>query len=372
MSRVLLLGSSSESLSGFRGPLIRELIHRGHEVIACAPDFSADDARALTESGAVCREVPLSRTGTNPIHDLRSLIALVMLFRQVKPDVFLGYMIKPVIYGTLAAWLAQVPTRCAMIEGLGYAFVGEGRTARRAGRVATILYRMALRRVHTVFFLNPEDQSAFVERKILTQPEKAVQIGGIGVDVTRFTPAPLPEGEVVFLLIARLLKSKGIREYAAAATDLRARYPHARFLLVGWDYGGPDGVSEGEVRSWENSGAIEYLGRMRDVRPAIERASVYVLPSYREGFPVTVMEAMAMGRPVVATDVPGCRDAVEEGVTGVLVPPRDVAGLVKGMERFLMDPSLIPKMGRESRRVAEERFDVRKVNALILREMGLS
>jgi glycosyltransferase involved in cell wall biosynthesis len=198
-------------------------------------------------------------------------------------------------------------------------------------------------------------------------------INGSGVDLGAFRPAALPQGDVSFLLIARLLKDKGIREYVEAARQVRAQYPRTSFHLVGrLDQGNPAGISARELHDWQTEGVVEYLGRLDDVRPAITATSVYVLPSYREGTPRTVLEAMAMGRPIVTTDAPGCRETVRHGVNGYLVPVRDADALAQAMARFVEEPGLIAAMGRESRRIAEEKYDVHKVNRVILQAMRLA
>ncbi len=370
---VVVLGGFAESLVIFRGPLLRALVERGHRVVACAPAAPAAVVDALAAMGVTYRDVPLKRAGLRPDQDLRGLGALILLFHEIRPDVVLGYTIKAVIYGLLAARLAGVPRRFAMITGLGYAFIGAGLRARLAGAAARRLYRLSLGGADRVFFQNPDDRALFERLGLVRGPEQAVMINGSGVDLDAFRPAPPPPGRPSFLLIARLLGDKGVREYVAAARALRARYPDAVFRLAGWiDGDNPAAVSERELRSWVTEGAVEYLGRLDDVRPAIAAASVYVLPSYREGTPRTVLEAMAMGRPVVTTDAPGCRETVRDGVNGYLVPVRDAGALARAMERFLVEPGLIEAMGRESRRIAVEKYDVREVNAIILEAMGLA
>jgi glycosyltransferase involved in cell wall biosynthesis len=255
-----------------------------------------------------------------------------------------------------------------MITGLGFAFTdGAGVKRRISELVATQLYRRALKRASTIIFQNQDDFAFFRERRILGGRDATV-VNGSGIDLSHFEPAPLPSGPD-FLMIARLLGNKGVREYAAAAAKLKAKHPHARFRLVGYHAPGPDAVSPEEAESW--SGAVDFLGKLEDVRPAIAQARVYVLPSYREGTPRSTLEALAMGRPVVTTDAVGCRETVNEGVNGFRVPVRDVNSLAEAMERFILEPELADTMGRESRLLAERRFDVHSVNAGILEAAGL-
>jgi glycosyltransferase involved in cell wall biosynthesis len=371
--RIVVVGSYANSLIAFRGPLLRRLVAEGHQVIACAPSASDDIIETLETMGVVYRDVPFDRAGMRPDRDFRVLRALIALFRELKPDVVLSYTIKPVIYGMLAAGLAGVPGRFAMITGLGYTFIGSTVKARLVGLATRQLYRLSLRRAKRVFFQNPDDQALFERYRLTRGPEQTAIINGSGVDLELFRPAPLPDDGSSFLLIARLLTDKGIREYVDAARQVRARYPGATFHLVGWlDEGNPAGISKAELDGWVAEGVVHYHGKLDDVRPMIAATSVYVLPSYREGPPRTVLEAMAMGRPVVTTDAPGCRETVEHGENGFLVPVRDADRLAEAMTRFVEEPALIETMGRRSRQIAERKYDVYEVNNVILRTMGLA
>jgi glycosyltransferase involved in cell wall biosynthesis len=258
-----------------------------------------------------------------------------------------------------------------MIEGLGYAFGTLTWRQWLLGYVVRNLYRVALQSSSGVFYLNPDDLKLFKDLRITPDDINVTLLNGIGVDQDWYLPCDLP-AEPVFLLIARLLADKGIREYQHAARRLKARYPRARFLLAGDLDPNPLSIGAAELASWQADGAIEYLGHLDDVRPAFAAARVYVLPSYyREGTPRTVLEAMAMGRPIVTTDAPGCRETVVDGVNGYLVPVRDDVALEMAMERFILDPSLAERMGRESLAIAREKYDVHKVNAVIMAAMGL-
>ena len=370
---VAVLGSFAESLINFRGPLLRTMVERGHRVVACAPEAPATVVDALAALGVAYRDVRFQRAGMRLDRDLRALYALVGLFRELRPDVILSYTIKPVIYGLLAARFAGVPRRFAMITGLGYTFIGAGLKAQFVGAAARRLYRLSLGGADRVFFQNADDRALFQRLGLVRGSEQAVMINGSGIDLDAFRPAPLPGGEPSFLLIARLLRDKGVCEYLEAARQMRAKGSRATFHLVGWlDKGNPAALLEREVCDWVADGVIQYHGQLDDVRPAIAAASVYVLPSYREGTPRTVLEAMAMGRPIITTDAPGCRATVEHGVNGFLVPVKDARSLAHAMERFVDEPGLIPAMGRESRRIAEERYNVHRVNDIILEAMGLA
>ena len=371
-AKFLLVAGYAESLLGFRGPLIAALQAQGLEVHVAAPDVPPGCAlrTRLEAQGLVVHAYPLQRTGTNPLADARALLALWRLMRRVRPDHMLAYTIKPVIYGTLAAWLAGVPHRFALITGLGYAFVDQGRQ-RGLRALVQRLYRTALARAGLVFFQNPDDEALFRQRGLLAPGARSCVVNGSGVDVAQFAVAPLPPGPPCFLLIARLLGDKGVREYAQAARQVRALYPGVRCQVVGWIDTNPDAIAQHELDAWVAEGTLEFLGRLPDVRSAIAGSSVFVLPSYyREGTPRTVLEAMAMGRAVITTDAPGCRETVIDGDNGFLVPVRDPQALVVAMLKLVRQPELIANMGARSRQMAEERYDVHKVNAAMLRGMG--
>ncbi len=371
MARVLILGSLSQSLLNFRGHLIRRLLEEGHQVVAVAPGRDSEVVDTLRAWGASYESVPMDRTGVSPARDLKTLFQLHRLFQEIEPDVFLGYTIKPVVYGLLAAWLADVPSRYAMITGLGSSFTQvEGTRQYLLQTLASMLYGVSLRTSQKVIFQNPDDAYLFCARRLVGGPEQVALVNGSGVDVREFSPVPLPH-KPTFLLIARLLRNKGIGEYVTAAEQIRQYHPEARFQLVGWPDAGPDSPDRQELERWIHSPAIEYRGYLEDVRPAIADSAVYVLPSYREGTPRTVLEAMAMGRPVITTDVPGCRQTVEPGINGFLVPPRNAGALARAMTHFIGEPDVIREMGRQSRCIAEDRFDVEFVTDSLLAALDL-
>jgi glycosyltransferase involved in cell wall biosynthesis len=374
--KILLVAGLADSLINFRGPLIVAMQAKGLDVHVAAPNLSADKSvcQQLQGMGVTVHQVPMLRTGTNPLVDLRTAWALWRLMREIKPDRVLAYTIKPVIYGTLAAWLAGVPQRFALITGLGYAFQGGGQRSRLQALVQA-LYGLALVRAKRVFFQNPDDLALFQERGILKSHARVCVVNGSGVDVASFVVQPLPDGAahgaVRFLFIGRLLGDKGVREYAQAARLLKRRYPQVQCALVGWIDSNPNAIKQAELDGWVADGSIEFLGRLADVRPAIEASSVYVLPSYREGMPRTILEAMAMGRAIVTTNAPGCRETVVDGENGFLVPVQDAAALAQAMRRFIEEPALLTSMGARSRQMAEDKYDVHKVNEVMLAGMGL-
>ena len=358
----------------FRRPLLKELAGRGFTSLVYAPDWTEALEKALEqEKGAKALHYPLKRTSISPLADLKTLLSLAVSLAHSQPHLVLTFQPKPNVYGILAAALARVPLRAAVVEGLGFAFTpGEDTLKKRLVRaVLKVLYRLSFAFAHKVFFLNPDDLKEFVSQG-LVRPEKAVLLGGIGVPLEEWPPAPPHLEPLTFTLIARLLKEKGVREFAEAARRVKAKHPEARFLLIGPLDTNPGAIPEEEVRSWVGEGVLEWIPWTDDVRPYLRQTSVYVLPSsYREGVPRSTQEALAMARPVITTDAPGCRETVVDGVNGFLVPPRDPEALAEAMERFIQDPSLVERMGWESRKLAEERFDAYKINARLLSELGI-
>lgn len=260
------------------------------------------------------------------------------------------------------------------MTGLGFAFTEAGQggsfKARVIETIARTLYRMAARFNKKVIFQNPDDRADFIAAGCLKDEVKTALVDGSGVDLKQFARTPLAEAPV-FLMIARLLVSKGVLEYAEAARQLRGRYPEARFVLVGPHDGGLDAVDPAQVAEWQQQGILDYKGPAQDVRPHIAEALVYVLPSYREGTPRSVLEAMAMGRAVVTSDAPGCRETIRDGEEGFLVEPRNATALADAMARFLDDPSLAARMGGNAHARAVEKYEVRRINQQMMNELGL-
>ncbi len=336
-----------------------------------------DDAFAapLAEMGCTVHRVPMAAKGQNPLQDFGLMCRLYRLYRQVRPAVIFHYTIKPNIYGSIAARFARIAS-VSMTTGLGYVFIRESLTT----RLARQLYRIAFRHTLENWFLNIEDHRAFVEGGLVAIGKTRL-LPGEGVDLTHFAKAPWPPSDLPanaapqpmrFLLIARLLRDKGVLEYVEAARALRAEMPHVTFQVLGaTDVENPTAITRSEVDAWQREGAIEYLGTTTDVRPIIANAHCVVLPSYREGLSRTLLEASAMGRPLIASDVPGCRDVIDDGVTGRLVPARDAAALAAAMREIAQTPArALAQMGDAGRaRVARE-FDERVVIAEYFRILG--
>jgi glycosyltransferase involved in cell wall biosynthesis len=368
--KFVLASNMAESLMNFRGALLTTLVERGHDVVAVAPERQDPRIAELVDIGVRYRAVPMTRTGVSPIGDLRYLARLYRLLKEERPDAVLGYTIKPVVYLSVAAWLARVPVRAALVTGLGYAFGGDDRRQRLVASIAGLLYRAAGASATVMIFQNPDDRREFVRRGLVPE-RKTMQVAGSGIDLDRFPPQPPVREGPAFLLVARLIRDKGVLDFIEAARLVRARHPAARFRLLGPFDDAPGAIAQETVRWWQDEGVVEYLGTVRDVRPVFAEASVFVLPSYyREGTPRTAIEALACARPVITTDMPGCRETVIDGVNGFLVPPRDPAALAAAMLRFVDDRESIASMGAASRALACKRFDVRTVNDTILDAMG--
>jgi len=372
--KILVLASYAFSLTNFRRELLGAMAAAGHEVLACAPEDDENVARSLAAMGVAYRRVSLERANLNPFQDLRTLLALTRLIRDERPDIVLAYTQKPIIYGGIAAQLAGRTRFYAMVSGLGYVFTDDGTRRRRLLQLLVgSLYRVAIRRAAAVFVFNSDDRVEMLRRKILNPDQRVIQVPGSGVDTARFGQQPVTDGAPVFLMVARLLRDKGVAEFVAAARQVCAECPHARFQLLGPPDPNPAGIPMDEIKAWVSEGVIEYLGETRDVAPYLARATVFVLPSfYREGLPRTILEAMATGRAIITTDAPGCREPIEHGGNGYLVPVRDVSALAAAMTAFVRDPDLAVRMGHRSRVLAEQRYDVGRVNAMLLGAMELS
>lgn len=368
MSRILLIGNYGRSILLFYGDLISKLGRLGHEVICSTPEGGAELEARIAAHGASFRQVALARAGINPLADLAYGKRLEALIAGTQPDLVLTYTAKPNIWGARAA--ARLGVRSiAMVNGLGYAFMSGGGLKQRIARLAvTRAYARSTRLNHRVIFLNPDDRDLFLSAGMVTE-DKVRMLNGNGVDMAHYARAPLPDAPV-FLMISRLVGDKGVREYGRAAVEVKARHPEARFLLVGFFDANPDCIAESELEAWKQGG-VEFLGRLDDVRPAIAEASVYCLPSYREGLPRSTIEAMAMGRPVITTDAPGCRETVIHGETGLMVPPRDTASLAAAMERMIAEPALRTAMGAASFSRAAALYDVHKVTETLIGHLEL-
>jgi len=365
--KILVVSGFAPSLINFRFELLQLWVSRGYKVVACAPEHDVEVIEKLKEIGVRYISYPMQRHGMNLFSDLKILMALRRIYKHEQADLCFHYTIKPVIYGSLAARLAGVSSVYSMVTGLGYAFMGKGWKRSMVRLLVTWLYRIALKCNDSVFFQNPDDIKLFLDRKIVNKG-KEVLVQGSGVNLEHFSVKPLPN-KPYFLMIARLLKEKGVCEYIAAAKLVKQKYPDVQCSLAGWLEDNAS-ITQQDLDKWVDEGAIIFLGKLEDVRPAIEASSVYVLPSYREGTPRTVLEAMAMGRAVITTDAPGCRETVVDGKNGLLVKVGSAEDLAEKMLILLQSAERVAQMGVNSLEMVKEKYDVHKVNAFMLEEMG--
>ena len=357
-STIVVSANSSWNIVNFRAGLIRGLIARGHRVTVIAPP---DEHSGRIESlGAAYRPIELSSSGLSPLQDMRSLVAYYRLLNEIRPQAYLAFTSKPNIYGALAAQRLGIRV-LNNISGLGVAFSEPGVLQ----TLVSALYRAALRRSDVVFFQNPDDRQLFLDRALVGIGQARL-VSGSGVDLERFQPtdAPRPEGPFRFLLVARMLWDKGVGQYIEAARMLRSEGREASFSLLG--HAGVDNRSAiglDQLEQWQAEGVANYLGASDDVRPHLSRADCVVLPSYyREGIPRSLIEAAAMGRPIITTNEVGCREAVDDGVSGFLCTARSAGSLAEAMRRMMdLDPGQRAAMGKAGRAKAVRQFDERSI-----------
>jgi glycosyltransferase involved in cell wall biosynthesis len=368
--KVCIIASYAPSILNFRKELIIE-IAKSCDVYVCAPFINQEIKDKIEKIGVVFLDVRISSSRIDPLSNIKYLYALFTCFRRVKPDIVLGYTIKPVIWGSLAAKLAGVKQISSMITGLGYSFIDLDSFKRKfINKVACTLYKYSLSANQMVFFQNKDDKQYFKDKLILRNTPSIV-INGSGVNLIHYFHCEDFPKKTTFLMIGRLLRDKGIYEYIEAARQIKAIYKNVDFNLVGSIDENPSSITSQELKTWCDQGLINFLGKQEDVRDSIKSTTVYVLPSYREGTPRSVLEAMAMGRPIITTDAPGCRDTVVHGVNGYLVPVKNVKKLVESMKMFIENRALAKKFGEKSREIAVHKYDVNRVNRDIMAALNL-
>lgn len=367
--KVAVLSSFTTSLFWFRIDMMKSFQAAGCEVLAVGDGAESEWAERFAELGIRYRQIPVQRNGMNPLYDLKTLWALIRLLKEEKPDRIFSYQAKTVIYGGIAAWMCGIRDVYPMIAGVGSVFLGEGLKNKLVRAVLVTEYKLGLKNSNRVFFQNRDDLKVFTDHRILSE-SKVVMIHGSGVNVEQFQPTALPE-KPAFLCISRLIRDKGVVEYLDASREIHRRHPEVRCMLVGPFDTNPSAITPEQLQPYIDDGSVEYLGEQKHVAPYLRACTAYVLPSYHEGTPKTVLEAMASGRPAITTDAPGCRETVTDGVNGYLVPVRDVDAIVSAMERILDDPENTAMMARSARKIAEEVYDVHKVNRTICETMGI-
>ncbi|WP_166169775.1 glycosyltransferase family 4 protein [Acinetobacter sp. SA01] len=378
VNKIFLIGTTASNLYLFRKDFIISCIEQGHQVFTLVSEYDDVWLDKIKSLGAEVITYGLSRSGLNPFKDLKTLLQLREIIVEHQPDLVFSFFTKPVIYGSLAARLGKVPNVIGMIEGLGSPFTdhptGQSLKMKLVQFFQVSLYRIVFPFIDKIIFLNDDDpKDLIISKKIYHRKDAIHVLGGIGLKLEDYPYSPWDtSSNISFVIVARLLIEKGIYEYLAAAKIVKEKYPNACFKIVGsLDTKNPSGLTQDELDNVIQSGVIEYKGFTNQIAEELKNSSVFVLPSYREGVPRSTQEAMAIGRPIITTDVPGCRDTVIDSVNGFLTPKWDVNALANKMIYFIEHPEQINIMGQESYKMAQEKFDAEKVNVKLLRIMGI-
>lgn len=350
---VAIVLNTSWNIYNFRLGLLLALQEQGYKIVAIAP--RDDYSPKLEALGFEYHDITINNKGTNPLEELKLFYAFVKLYKKINPDILLHYTIKPNIYGTIAAGILDIPV-ISNISGLGTVFLNDGLSS----KIAKMLYKIALRIPKKVFFQNNDDKNLFIDMGLVHQ-DKTDLLPGSGIDTDKFLPVESVDDDrpVQFLFIARLVRDKGILEYIKAARVLKAKYPNVEFAILGAFYpGNPTAIAEETLRHWEEEGIVKYLGTSDNVASAIAYATCVVLPSYREGLSRVLLEAASMAKPIITTNVPGCKEVVENGINGFLCQARDSVDLARAMEKMILLPDAQRKeMGRRGREKIVAEFD---------------
>ena len=367
--KIAVLVCYNPTLINFRLDLMLEMVRLGHRVIAVGNESEDKWSKILQPYGIEYRFVKMQRNGLNPFGDFFSLVQLIKLLKKEKPDRIFTSQAKMVLYGGLAAYCLGIRDVYPLIAGLGSVFLSRGLKGCILKKILMSGYRLSLRKSPFVFFQNQDDASFFIDSKIV-HPDRIVFLNGSGVNLDRFSKQPFP-GTFGFLCVSRLIRDKGVVEYLSACRTVKKLHPEIRCLLVGPFDSNPSALKPDELRLFINDGSIEYFGEQTDVRPYLAQCNVFVLPSYREGTPKSVLEAMSCGKAIITTDAPGCRETVMEEKNGFLVPVKDDKAIAEKMLFLYQNPDVCEQMGNASRKIAEQKFDVRLVNQVILQTMRI-
>lgn len=367
--KIAVLSSHTSSLFWFRMDMMKDFIKHGHSVIALGPESELIWRNKFKEYGIIYKQFYVERNSINPIHDLRTYRELKEFMKKEKPDKIFTYQAKTVVYGSLAAKANGISEVYSLIAGLGSIFRGVGFKNRLVRVIMMTEYRLACHASKNVFFQNNDDKNEFI-RNGLIKEEKTVIINGSGVNLEKFKSEPLPDYPT-FLFIGRLIKDKGVVEYLEACKQIKSDHPEVRCLLVGPYDSNPSALLPEELQPFIEEGIIEYFGEQSDVRPYLKQCSTYILPSYHEGTPKTVLEAMAVGRSIITTDAPGCRETVIDGYNGFLVPIKNINYLVVNMKILIENKVLNEKMAQRNLEIVKEKYDVKLINQSIMNTMRL-
>lgn len=367
--KILVLSSHTPSLFWFRMDMMLHFKELGNEVVVAGPGSLREWKRKFSESGIEYQEIVVERNGLNPLNDFKTLLSLDKLMKHVQPDKIFVYQAKTIAYGCMAAKHNGITEVYPMVAGLGSIFRGNGLKKKIVKNVMALLYKTAFKCSKKVFFQNGDDRDEIINAGLLSA-EKVVMVNGSGVNLNKFTVTAIPT-QPTFLFIGRLIRDKGIIEYLEACKRIKEKHPQVRCLLVGPYDSNPSALNPNDLGVYTKDNIVEYFGEQKDVRPYISQCGVFVLPSYYEGTPKTVLESMAMGRAIITTDAPGCRETVTDGENGYLVPIKDVDRLYECMEQLINHPEIVNEMGEKGRILAEEKYDVRKINRIISNTMNL-
>lgn len=368
--KIVLMGGTVSTILSFRQELIIALIHQGYEVHCFAYGYTESDKQKVSAWGAIPQDHFINPKGMNIIKDIKASIDLFKKLKNISPNIVFNTLVKPVIFGGVVAKLAGVPRVVGMIEGLGNSFTSykEGITnkAKIIQRIQVVLYKLALPQLDKVIFLNPDDKKDLIDTYSIKVKSLAI-LGGIGVDLDKFAFSPPPQNQMSFIFIARLLKEKGIFEFLAAAEKIKKEYPEVIIRVLGeFDSENPFSLPSDTLEYYIKNKIIDYLGHVDNVPEIISQSSVFVLPSYREGVPRSTQEAMAIGRGIITTDVPGCRETIQDHRNGFLVPPYSAEAVAEKMRYFIEHPDAVIVMGQESRKIAEQKFNINEVNQRLI------
>lgn len=377
MSTIVFIGTIASSIYDFRADLIRSLLKQGHRIYAFTSQYNAEDINKIEQLGAIPVTYTLNRGGLNPLADIVATYQLFKKIKHINPDVVFSYFSKPVIFGTLAAKLAKVPCVIGMLEGLGYTFTeqpeGLSHKTKFIRYIQVFLYKIALPMLDQLIFLNPDDPKDLLETYSI-KVKKVVILGGIGLNLQEYPYQPVDDISlpIKFLFIGRLLKEKGIHEFVQAAKLVKKQYPKTQFTILGQiDTFNIGALQQSELDDLIASNVVHYLGWVNNVKDWITNSHVFVLPSYREGVPRSTQEAMAIGRAIITTDVPGCRETVIQNRNGFIIPRWDSKALAENMIYFIENPKQIRFMGDESHKIALDKFDVEQVNQRLQNILGV-
>lgn len=364
-TKILYVVNDAAFFLSHRLPLAVGARKAGYDVHVATPEDR--HSPRIHEEGLTYHAIRMHRSKTGVLAEAATFASLYRLYRRVRPDIVHNVTIKPVVYGGIAARFAGVPCVVSAVSGLGYLFISSGFKAKAIRKIIRRMYRFAFSSPNSrVIVQNPDDLQTLVDEGILRK-DKAVMIRGSGVDLTAFTPHPELEGKVTVSLPSRMLWDKGVGEFVEAARTLKKEGVHARFVLVGdVDPSNPASVEQHQIKSWVHDGAVEWWGYRQDMAEVFRQSHVVCLPSYREGLPKVLLEAAACGRPIVATDVPGCREIAVHDDNAYLVPPRDGASLAEALKRLIENPAMRKTMGEKGRCLSEKEFALEKVVAATL------